>query len=55
MSVEFTHVSRHCHACSILVREVKNYRNIIDRMYDSDKRFKYITMVGGMVINQEIK
>ena len=54
-SVEFTHVSHHCHACSILVREAKNYTNIIDRMYDLDKRFEYITTAGGMMINQEIK
>ena len=54
-SVEFTRVSRHCHARSILVREAENYTSIIDRMYDSDKRFEYITMAGGMVINREIK
>ena len=53
-SIDFDRISCHCHAQSILVRKTQSYTTIIDRLYDANKKFEYLSTAGGMVINREI-
>ena len=53
-SIDFDKISCHCHARSILVRKTQSYTTIIDRLYDANKKFEYLSTAGGIVINREI-
>ena len=53
-SIDFDKISCHCHARSISVRKTQSYMTIIDRLYDANKKFDYLSTAGGMAINREI-
>ena len=47
-------LSDQCQFQKVSVFKVDENRDIINLMYDFDTKFKYVSMVGGMVVNRSI-
>ena len=43
-----------CHAGSVMVKKSNGDKNIIDLMYDVDRKFEFVSTVGGFVLNREL-